>query len=129
MSESEPIVFRPRRAGRSLDHGPAPAGGREHQKPTTFDRYELEAILALYGRMVAAGEWRDYALDLSPEKAVFSVFRRTSEYPLYRIEKCPKLAKRQGAYSIVAPAGLIVKRGPDLKRVLSAIDKGMHLVK
>jgi len=80
-------------------------------------------ILSLYGRMVAAGEWRDYAIDMGREKAVFSVFRRTTEYPLYRIEKNPQLARRQGAYSVVAPNGLILKRGPDLKRVLAVLDK------
>lgn len=85
------------------------------------------AILAIYGRKVAAGEWRDYAIDLGREKAVFSVFRRSSEVPLYRIEKNPRLARKQGAYSVVAP-GLILKRGHDLMRVLSVLESRPRLV-
>lgn len=73
--------------------------------------------------MVAAGEWRDYAIDFLRDQAVFSVFRRTSEAPLYRIEKTPRLARRQGAYSVVAAGGLILKRGPDLARVLAVLEK------
>ena len=83
--------------------------------------------MVLYGRKVAAGEWRDYALDFGREKAVFSVFRRTSEVPLYRIEKWPRLARRQGAYSVVAATGLILSRGHDLKRVLAVLEKGVRL--
>ena len=86
------------------------------------------AILAVYGRKVAAGEWRDYAIDLSRDKAVFSVFRRSSEVPLFRIEKAPKLARKQGAYSVLAPAGLILKRGHDLSRVLSVLESRPRLV-
>jgi hypothetical protein len=86
------------------------------------------AILAIYGRKVAAGEWRDYAIDLGRDKAVFSVFRRASEVPLFRIEKSPKLARKQGAYSVLAPAGLILKRGPDLARVLSVLESRPRLV-
>jgi hypothetical protein len=93
-----------------------------------FNRRELEEILRVYGRRVAAGDWRDYALDFGSEKAVFLVFRHTSEVPLYRIEKCPKLARRQGAYSVVAATGLIMKRGHDLARVLDVLDKGARLV-
>jgi len=93
-----------------------------------FDRRELTQILDVYGRKVASGEWRDYAIDTMKEKAVFSVFRRASESPLYRIEKAPKLARRQGAYSVVAATGLILKRGHDLARVLRALDKGLRLV-
>lgn len=87
-----------------------------------FDRRELDVILRLYGRMVAAGEWRDYAIDFRREEAVFSVYRRTSEMPLYRIVKAPKLARKQGAYSVVAPGGMILKRGPDLARVLAVLE-------
>jgi hypothetical protein len=82
----------------------------------------------MYGRKVAEGEWRDYAIDMLREKAVFSVFRRASEYPLYRIEKDPRLERRQGAYSVIAPTGLIVKRGHDLNKVLRAIDRTLRLV-
>jgi Protein of unknown function (DUF2794) len=93
-----------------------------------FDRQELSQILDIYGRKVASGEWRDYAIDTLKEKAVFSVFRRASETPLYRIEKAPKLARRQGAYSVIAATGLILKRGSDLGRVLRALDRGLRLV-
>jgi len=89
----------------------------------TFSRRELNRILDLYGRKVAAGEWRDYALDFLKDRAVFSVFRRTSEVPLYRIEKNPKLERRQGAYSVISATGHIVRRGHELERVLRAIDK------
>jgi hypothetical protein len=89
----------------------------------SFDRSELQAILNLYGRKVAAGEWRDYAIDFMLDKAVFSIFRRSSEMPLYRIEKDPKLAKKQGAYAVVVSTGLILKRGPELNRVLRVLDK------
>jgi hypothetical protein len=94
----------------------------------TFDRRELNRIFGLYGRKVAAGEWRDYAIDFLKDRAVFSVFRRASEVPIYRIEKSPKLARRQGAYSIVSATGLIVRRGHELDRVLHAIDKSLSLV-
>jgi hypothetical protein len=89
----------------------------------TFDRLELNRILTLYGRMVAAGEWRDYALDFLDDVAVFSIFRRTSEVPLFRIEKRPKLRTRQGQYSVVAAGGVILKRGHDLAQVLRIFDR------
>ena len=89
----------------------------------TFNRRELDRILDLYGRKVAAGEWRDYAIDFLKDRAVFSVFRRTSEVPLYRIEKNPKLERRQGTYSVISATGHIVRRGHELERVLRAIDK------
>jgi hypothetical protein len=94
----------------------------------TFDRRELNRIFNLYGRKVAAGEWRDYAIDFLRDRAVFSVFRRSSEVPLYRIEKNPKLARRQGAYSVISATGLIVRRGHELDRVLSSIDKSLRVV-
>ncbi len=94
----------------------------------TFSRQELTAILDLYGRKVARGLWRDYAIDLSRDKAVFAVYRRASEYPLYRIEKDPRLARRQGAYSVIAAGGLILKRGPDLRRVLAALEDKFEVV-
>ena len=89
----------------------------------SFDRHELRIILDLYGRKVAAGEWRDYAMDFLRDRAVFSIFRRSSEMPLYRIEKDPRLARRQGAYSVIAATGLILKRGHELDRVLRVLDK------
>nr|WP_202396042.1 DUF2794 domain-containing protein [Stappia sediminis] len=92
-----------------------------------FHRRELDQILRLYGRMVASGEWRDYAIDHMKEKAVFSVFRRTSEMPLFRIEKDPKNARRQGAYSVIGAGGAILKRGSELAQVLKVFEKKRHL--
>lgn len=94
----------------------------------TFDRRELDRILNVYGRKVAEGEWRDYAIDFMKDRAVFSVFRRASEVPLYRIEKDPKLARRQGAYSVISATGLIMRRGHELERVLRVFDKKLSLV-
>lgn len=88
-----------------------------------FDRHELSKILALYGRMVAAGEWRDYAMSFLREMAVFSVFRRAAENPLYRIEKHPRLRNRQGMYALVAMDGQVLKRGHDLAAVLRVLDR------
>ncbi len=88
-----------------------------------FDRKELGVILSLYGRMVAAGEWRDYGISCLRELAVFSVFRRTAEHPLYRIEKRPKLRHKQGMYAVVGMDGRILKRGADLKTVLAVLEK------
>jgi hypothetical protein len=96
--------------------------------PVGFDRKELDQILRLYGRMVAANEWRDYAIDQLPDRAIFSVFRRTSETPLFQIVKSPRLARKQGAYSVVAATGLILKRGHELARVLGVFDKTLKLV-
>lgn len=101
--------------------GTPPARPREAE--VFFDRAELDAILSVYGRKVAEGEWRDYAMGAHKDVAVFAVFRRSSEMPLYRIEKRPKLARRQGAYSVVAPTGLILKRGHELKQVLKIFEK------
>jgi len=74
------------------------------------------------------GEWRDYAIDMNRDKAIFSIFRRSSEMPIYRVEKTPKLARRQGSFSVISATGLILKRGADLRRVLYAIDKRVNLV-
>ncbi len=93
----------------------------------SFNRRELDTILRLYGRMVADGEWRDYAIDIMKDRAVFSVFRRSSEMPLFRIEKDPKLTRRQGAYSVVATGGMVLKRGHDLAQVLRVLEKKKHL--
>jgi hypothetical protein len=94
----------------------------------TFNRRELDRILGLYGRKVAAGEWRDYAIDFLRDRAVFSVFRRSSELPIYRIEKNPRLARRQGTYSVVSVTGLILKRGHELDRVIGVLDRSLRLV-
>lgn len=125
MSDPEPIQLRPR-PNTYGSTTPATTSAPAHQ--VAFNRRELTQILTVYGRMVAAGEWRDYAIDLGREAATFSVFRRSSEVPLYRIEKTPKLAQKQGAYSVISATGHILKRGPDLKRVLAVFDAGLRLV-
>ena len=106
----------------------ASSGSAGPPQITSFDRRELSAILNIYGRNVAAGEWRDYAIDCLKDKAVFSIFRRSSEMPLYRIEKAPKLARKQGAYSVLAPGGRIVKRGHELAQVLKVLEKAPRLI-
>ena len=117
-----------------IDPSQSPGGGspaRSSPAPVaqvTFSRRELKRILDLYGRQVAAGEWRDYAIDFLKDRAVFSVFRRASEVPLYRIEKNPKLERRQGAYSVISATGHIVRRGHELERVLRSIDVSLSLV-
>ncbi|MHA6265989.1 DUF2794 domain-containing protein [Aliiroseovarius sp. CAU 1755] len=88
-----------------------------------FNRTELGAIMGLYGRMVAAGEWRDYGMSFLNEVAVFSVFRRTAEHPLYRVEKRPKLRNRQGQYAVIGMDGRILKRGADLRAVLRVLER------
>jgi hypothetical protein len=94
----------------------------------SFSRPELNLIFNLYGAKVAQGEWRDYAIDFTPAKAVFSIFRRSSEAPLYRIEKNPALARRQGAFSVIAATGLVLRRGHDLSRVVRVLDPALRLV-
>jgi hypothetical protein len=93
-----------------------------------FERRELTRLLSLYGRMVAAGEWRDYAIDGLSESAVFSVYRRASEAPLYRIEKRPDLARKQGAWAVLGQGGMILRRGHELEQVLRVFDKGRFKV-
>lgn len=100
--------------------GPTPA-------IVAFHRRELDQILRVYGHRVAAGEWRDYAIDHLKDRAVFSIFRRSSEMPLFRIEKVPKNARRQGAYAVVGTGGIILKRGGDLAQVLRVFEKKRHL--
>lgn len=114
--------------GRSEERVVFPFPGQTPPATVTFDRRELLEILKLYGRMVAQGEWRDYAIDHLRDRAVFSVFRRSSEAPLYRIEKSPKLSTRQGAYSVVAQGGMILKRGHDLGRVIAVLERKPRLV-
>jgi uncharacterized protein DUF2794 len=131
LGEVEPSLLRgpqraerdggPRRGGEFL-RAPAPAG------KVTFSRRELNRILSLYGRKVAAGEWRDYAIDFFKDRAVFSVFRHAAEMPIYRIEKDPRWERRQGAYSVISATGHIVRRGRELERVLGALDCSLRLV-
>lgn len=101
----------------------ANAGPQKPVEQVAFHRTELSVILSLYGRMVAAGEWRDYGISCLREVAVFAVFRRTAEMPLYRIEKRPKLRAKQGEYSVVGLNGQILKRGHDLKSVLRVLER------
>lgn len=98
-------------------------GGGSAPERVAFDRRELGLVLGLYGRMVAAGEWRDYGLAFLKDRAVFSVFRRTAEHPLYRIEKCPSLRLRQGQYAVIGMDGRVLKRGQDLATVLRVFDR------
>lgn len=104
---------------RMEDKGPE---GAARSPVTVFDRPELSAILNVYGRMVAAGEWRDYAIDWLRDAAIFSIFRRASEMPLFRIEKRPKLRAKQGAFAVVGAGGQVLKRGHDLRQVLRVFD-------
>jgi len=97
--------------------------------PVTFNRRELDEILRIYGFMVSACEWRDYAIDHLMDRAVFTIFRRTSEVPMFRIEKNPRFARKQGAYSVIAASGLILKRGQELDRVLRIFDKNLSVVR
>jgi hypothetical protein len=137
LSEQDPINFRPRlvaataatNVSASTTSTPPSQSNGSTPATTAFDRRELNQILNLYGRKVASGEWRDYAIDFGREKAVFSVFRRTSECPLYTIEKAPKLARKQGAYSVVTANGMILKRGHDLARVLEVLDQRVKLLR
>lgn len=89
----------------------------------SFDRRELGTILSVYGRMVAMGEWRDYAITSLREVAVFSIFRRTAETPIYRVEKRPRLRARQGMYAVVGAEGQVLRRGPELAQVLKVLEK------
>ena len=103
---------------------------RDRQPIATFDRRELQRILDLYGRMVAAGHWRDYALKLNGEAAIFAAFRRSAERPEIRIEKRPQLRLKQGAFSLVSEHGLVLKRGNDLSAVLAPVERRlMRLVR
>ena len=117
----DPIAFRA-----SSDEGARNSQENPTASPVTrFDRSELNRILTVYGRMVAAGEWRDYAVDFLEEAAIFSIFRRASEMPLFRVEKRPKLRARQGQYCVIAAGGLVMKRGHELAQVLKVFDKKM----
>jgi hypothetical protein len=113
------------RAGESPAARTASLGGSFTAAQVRFDRAELNRILTIYGRMVSAGEWRDYAIDFLDDVAVFSIFRRSSEMPLFRVEKRPKLRGRQGMYAVIAATGHILKRGHDLAQVLHVFDKAL----
>ena len=101
-----------------------PSYAQPRRASVFFERRELVRLLSLYGRMVSAGEWRDYAIDGLSESAVFSVYKRASEAPLYRIEKRPSLAGRQGAWAVLGQGGVVLKRGHELEQVLRVFDRG-----
>jgi hypothetical protein len=118
----EPIAFL-RDGNRSPARTAQWSGGGFTAAQVRYDRRELNQILNIYGRMVAAGEWRDYALDFGDDAAVFSIFRCSSEIPLYRVEKRPELRNRQGMYAVIDAGGGILKRGHELENVLRVFDK------
>ena len=97
--------------------------GRDRRALATFDRLELKRIMDLYGRMVIAGHWRDYAIGVTPEAAVFAAFRRSSERPEIRIEKRPELRLKQGAFALVSEHGMVLKRGHELANVLAPLER------
>jgi len=105
---------------------PFPSGSKSRStgpSQVAFDRQEISAIMNVYGQMVSKGYWKDYAMDFLRDKAVFSIYRRATEHPLYRIEKVPALRNKQGQFAIIAPGGLVLKRGHELKTVLKIFDK------
>lgn len=115
-----PVASFPSRGGHS--------GKTVETSVVSFDRHELRTIFDLYGRRVAEGEWRDYAIGFTGTKAIFSIYRRASEVALFRIEKDPSLALRQGAYAVIAATGLVLKRGHELARVIAVLDRKPKLV-
>jgi hypothetical protein len=124
VSNGDPIQFRPRHYAASAP----PATRLRAPAVVAFNRQELTAILDVYGRKVSEGEWRDYAMDFDAEAATFAIYRRASDVPLYRIEKCPKLARKQGAFSIISANGQILKRGHELKHVLAIFAHRIQVV-
>jgi len=106
----------------------SPPGAR-HAGPVSFDRHELAQILNVYGKKVASGEWRDYAMDMLRERALFSIYQRASERPLFVIEKNPKLARKQGQFMVYGTDGRILKRGHDLANVLRILDPHLYVVR
>ncbi len=133
---SEPISLalnqamrRPLAAGTSANSHIASTGNPLKPSQVNFDRRELQTLLNLYSFRVADGEWRDYAIDFARDRAVFSVFRKAREAPLFRVEKQPKLAKRQGAWSVIDQSGRVLKRGHDLAQVLRVLRPAPKLVR
>jgi len=106
----------------------SPNSNKPAPEIVAFHKDELYQILQVYSRRVGTGEWRDYAIDMLKDRAVFSIFHRTSECPMYTIEKNPKLSRKQGAWSVVNATGQILKRGHELKNVLKVLDKRPKLV-
>jgi hypothetical protein len=137
LAENPEIAHRPAEPMlRSAQIIPFPASTAENPakapKPieiVAFNRKELSLLLNVYGRKVAAGEWRDYALDMLKDRAYFSIFRRTSERPQYVVEKNPRLRNRQGQFTVTNAEGKVLRRGQSLERVLSVFDYGLSVVK
>lgn len=123
MDDQEPIVPFPSWGSGSRPGTSDPRDASRKVEQVAFNRQELGIILGLYGLKVAEGEWRDYAMDFGRDKATFSVFRRASEVPLYRIVKDPALARKQGLYAVIAQGGLVLKRGHDLAQVIRVLIK------
>jgi Protein of unknown function (DUF2794) len=123
VDDQEPIVPFPSRVSGTWTGAENTRDQGRRAERVTFDRKELNTILNVYGQRVAEGEWRDYALDFGREQATFSIFRHSSEQPLYRVVKDPSLARKQGIYSVIAQGGLILKRGHDLSQVLRVLVK------
>ncbi len=129
MSSRGPVIDFPNPSG-SSSRAPAPyhSSASKFEAPVCFNRQELNLILSRYGMMVAAGHWRDYAIDMQKDCAVFSIYRHTSERPLFRLEKHPKLQNKQGAYLVMNERGMILKRGRDLGAILKIFDKRLELI-
>lgn len=115
MTDIDPAA----RGGQTADNRARPRAPMQ----VFFQRRELDAILSVYGRKVAAGEWRDYAIDGGKDEACFSIFRRAAEMPIYQVVKRPKLARKQGMYAVIGATGQILKRGHDLAQVLRLFEK------
>lgn len=107
---------------------PANPGGSKVPGIVAFDRRELATILNVYGRKVGQGEWRDYAMDFLRDRAVFSIYARVSERPLFIVEKTPRLRNKQGQYSVTNQQGRILKRGHDIGQVLRVLDPQLAVV-
>lgn len=105
-------------AGLLIDFPHGTGGGTPHSPAVSFSRQEFSSILNVYGRKVVQGEWRDYAMDFLKDRALFSIYRRSSERPLYVIEKIPRLRNRQGQYQVTSEDGRVLKRGHELDIVL-----------
>jgi hypothetical protein len=107
---------------------PAATAGSKVPAIVAFDRRELATILNVYGRKVGQGEWRDYAMDFLRDRAVFSIYARVSERPLFIVEKTPRLRNKQGQYSVTNQQGRILKRGHDIGQVLRVLDPQLAVV-
>lgn len=123
------IIRMPPHSGGVTRENPSGGSGFKPQPIVSFDRREFSVLLNVYGRKVAAGEWRDYAMDMLRDRALFSVYRRTSECPQFVVEKNPKLRNRQGQYTVTNAAGRVLKRGHDLEKTLRVLEPQVSLVR